>query len=90
MLHTTTKKQRREQQFKIISYTYVSVYKPHGNQKPKIYNSYTHTQKRKKLKYSTKESSNQKGREQRKKKEKSTTKTILKQLRNCQLVHTYK
>lgn len=75
---------------KIDREIHIAKSRPHGNQKPKIYNSYTHTQKRKKLKYSTKESSNQKGREQRKKKEKSTTKTILKQLRNCQLVHTYK
>ena len=32
----------RDQQLKIITYIQISIYKPHGNHRPKTYNKYTH------------------------------------------------
>ena len=56
----------RDQQLKIITYIQIVIYKPHGNHKPQIYNTYTH---KKEFKCDTKDShQNHKGREKRRKK----------------------
>ena len=47
---------------------------PQGNYKPKIYNGYTYTEKRKEFKHSTKDS-HQNRREESKKETKRTTKS---------------
>ena len=36
-------------------HTYITICKPHGNYKPKIYNRYTQTHTRKKFKHNTKD-----------------------------------
>ena len=36
----------RDQHLKIITYIQITIYKPHGNHKPKLYDRYMHTHKR--------------------------------------------
>ena len=66
----------------VYIYVYIPISKLQGNCKPKIYNRYTHTNKKTQLKYNTKDShqttTGERTREGRKKSNKSNPKQLIK------------